>query len=170
MDYIIVKWIHILSSTILFGTGVGTAFCLFVANRQKKIENISFATAYVVRADWLFTSPAIIIQLVTGLQLLYLTGYSLSDRWVQWGLALYFFAGGLLAASRLDTNKNARHGEGGLGDGNASASTILAAGSVVDYRRLPGVSSGCRHLLSHGGETIEAFRRPTTPTSPAPSG
>lgn len=93
MDYIIVKWIHILSSTILFGTGVGTAFCLFVANRQKKIENISFATAYVVRADWLFTSPAIIIQLVTGLQLLYLTGYSLSDRWVQWGLALYFFAG-----------------------------------------------------------------------------
>ncbi len=33
------------------------------------------------------------IQLGTGLALLYVTGYALSDRWVFWGLVLYFFAG-----------------------------------------------------------------------------
>jgi uncharacterized membrane protein len=42
---------------------------------------------------WLFTTPAAIIQLITGLWLLYVTGYSLSDSWVMWGLVLYFFAG-----------------------------------------------------------------------------
>jgi uncharacterized membrane protein len=35
MDYIVVKWVHILSSTILFGTGIGSAFYLFMANREK---------------------------------------------------------------------------------------------------------------------------------------
>lgn len=34
-----------------------------------------------------------LIQLGTGLALLYVTGYALSDRWVFWGLVLYFFAG-----------------------------------------------------------------------------
>lgn len=93
MEYVIVKWIHILSSTILFGTGIGSAFYMFMANRRKEIAGIYFATRHVVIADWLFTTPAVIIQLASGLWLLHLTGYSLSDSWVVWGLALYFFAG-----------------------------------------------------------------------------
>jgi uncharacterized membrane protein len=93
MEYVIVKWIHILSSTILFGTGIGSAFYMFMANRRKEIAGIYFATRHVVIADWLFTTPAVIIQLVSGLWLLHLTGYSLSDSWVVWGLVLYFFAG-----------------------------------------------------------------------------
>jgi len=31
MAYLIVKWMHILSSTILFGAGVGSAFHMFMA-------------------------------------------------------------------------------------------------------------------------------------------
>ncbi|MGB7206170.1 MAG: DUF2269 domain-containing protein [Anderseniella sp.] len=93
MEYLLVKWIHILSSTILFGTGIGSAFYLFMANRRKEIAGICFATRHVVIADWVFTTPAIIVQLASGLWLLQLTGYSLSDSWVMWGLALYIFAG-----------------------------------------------------------------------------
>jgi uncharacterized membrane protein len=93
MDYLLLKWIHILSATILFGTGIGSAFYLFMANREKNVASIAFATTHVVIADWLFTAPAVIIQLVTGLWLIHLTGYALTDRWVLWGLALYFFAG-----------------------------------------------------------------------------
>jgi uncharacterized membrane protein len=87
------KWVHIVSSTILFGTGIGSAFCLLMANRSKEVPSIYFATCTVVIADFLFTSPAAVVQLLTGLWLLRLTGYSLSDSWVKWGLALYFFAG-----------------------------------------------------------------------------
>lgn len=93
MDYVVVKSIHILSATILFGTGIGTAFYLFMANRGKDIAAIHFAATHVVIADWLFTAPAVVVQFVTGLWLLQLTGYSLADGWVRWGIALFFFAG-----------------------------------------------------------------------------
>ncbi len=30
MEYLVVKWLHILSSTLLFGTGLGSAFYMFL--------------------------------------------------------------------------------------------------------------------------------------------
>jgi uncharacterized membrane protein len=93
MEYLLVKWLHIVSSTILFGTGIGSAFYVFMANRSRDVPSIHFAARTVVVADFLFTAPAAVIQLLTGLWLLRLTGYSLSDSWVRWGLGLYFFAG-----------------------------------------------------------------------------
>ena len=93
MDYIIVKWIHVVSATILFGTGVGSAFYLFMANRGKNVAAIYFATTHVVIADWLFTAPAVVVQLASGVWLIRLAGYSFSDRWILWGFALYLFAG-----------------------------------------------------------------------------
>lgn len=94
MDYLLLKWIHIISSTILFGTGIGSAFYMFMANRRRDIVGIAFATRHVVIADWLFTTPAVVIQLATGFWMLTLSGYSLNDRWVMEALALYFLAGG----------------------------------------------------------------------------
>jgi uncharacterized membrane protein len=93
MDYLLLKWIHIVSSTILFGTGIGSAFFMFMANRRKDVAGIYFATRHVVIADWLFTTPSVIIQLLSGLYLVHLGGYQLTDGWIMWGLALYFFAG-----------------------------------------------------------------------------
>jgi uncharacterized membrane protein len=93
MDYLLLKWIHIISSTILFGTGIGSAFYMFMANRGKELPAICFATRLVVIADWIFTTPAIIVQLITGVALVYVAGYEFSDFWVVGALALYFFAG-----------------------------------------------------------------------------
>lgn len=93
MTYLLLKWIHILSSTILFGTGIGSAFYMFMANRRKEIAGIYFATRHVVIADWLFTTPAAIIQFTTGLWLIHLLGYSLAQSWVISSLILYFFTG-----------------------------------------------------------------------------
>jgi uncharacterized membrane protein len=93
MDYLLLKCIHILSATILFGTGLGSAFFMFMANRGKDVASIYFAARCAVAADWLLTTPAVIVQLATGLWLLRVTGYSLADRWVALGLSLYFFAG-----------------------------------------------------------------------------
>lgn len=93
MEYLLLKWIHILSATILFGTGIGSAFYMFMANQRKDIAGIYFAVRHVVIADWVFTTPAVIFQLLTGLALVRVAGYDYSDFWVSWGLALYFFAG-----------------------------------------------------------------------------
>lgn len=47
----------------------------------------------VVIADWLFTTPAVLIQLISGIYLAKDQGYSLEDKWLLLGVALYFFAG-----------------------------------------------------------------------------
>jgi hypothetical protein len=59
MDYLEWKRLHILSSTLLFGTGIGTAFSMFYANRSGDVRAIAIVARNVVRADWLFTLPAI---------------------------------------------------------------------------------------------------------------
>lgn len=93
MEYLVLKLIHIISSTVIFGTGVGTAFCMFAANRTKNVSNIYFATKHVVIADWIFTTPAVLIQLVTGIRLIEITEHSFTDPWIVKALFLYFFAG-----------------------------------------------------------------------------
>jgi len=93
MEYLFLKWIHIISSTILFGTGVGSAFYMFVANRNKKIDGIYFATKHVVVADWLFTTPAIIVQLLTGVLLVNVQGHNYRDEWLLYAISLFVFSG-----------------------------------------------------------------------------
>lgn len=93
MEYLIFKYIHIISSTVLFGTGIGSAFYMFMANRRKDLPGIVFTTRHVVIADWLFTTPAVIIQLITGLILIQFKGYDLTHKWIMYSLILYFSAG-----------------------------------------------------------------------------
>ncbi len=93
MAYLLLKWIHILSATILFGTGIGSAFYMYMANRRKNITEIYFATRHVVIADWLFIAPAVTVQLLTGVGLVHAVGYAWMDPWIIWGLILYVFAG-----------------------------------------------------------------------------
>jgi uncharacterized membrane protein len=93
MDYTIVKWLHILSSTLLFGTGLGTAFFMFCANRSRNIQAISVVTHYVAIADWSFTAPTVILQPLSGFYLANKAGYALTSGWILWSFALYLLAG-----------------------------------------------------------------------------
>ncbi len=87
MLYIWLKFIHIVSSTILFGTGIGTASVMLYGHNTRKTNIIAAIARYVVIADWIFTTPSAIVQLATGLLLVYLAGYSFSLFWV-WGAIL----------------------------------------------------------------------------------
>ncbi len=91
--YLIVKWMHVLSSVVLVGTGFGTAFYLFFANRSGEVAAQAVVTRLVVRADWWFTTPAILLQPVTGLWLMHLMGLPLNTPWILWAFALYCFSG-----------------------------------------------------------------------------
>jgi uncharacterized membrane protein len=93
MDYLTVKYLHILSSTLLFGTGLGSAFYMFFTNRSGDVRAIAVVSRRVVWADWLFTTPTAIIQPATGLYLVHLTGLPLSTAWIAWSLALFVLAG-----------------------------------------------------------------------------
>ena len=93
MDYLVLKWIHILSSTLLFGTGLGSAFYKWSADRSKDLAYITHTNKTVVLADWLFTTPTVIIQPLTGYLLIKETGYSLYEPWLIATYILYLVAG-----------------------------------------------------------------------------
>ncbi len=93
MEYLIVKWVHIVSSTMLFGTGLGSAFYMFFASRTRDVHAIAVVVRYVVIADWLFTTPTIILQPASGLWLVHLAGFDLRAPWLLWSIVLYFLAG-----------------------------------------------------------------------------
>lgn len=92
MDYLLLKWVHILSSAILFGAGVGSAFHLFVSSLRRRIGGVASSTRNVVLADWLLTTPSAIVQPVTGIALVHKLGLPYSTPWVAWSLGLYAVA------------------------------------------------------------------------------
>ena len=91
--YLGIKLLHIISATILFGTGLGTAFFMFRAYRSGNDEAFRATTATVVLADWLFTTPAVVIQLATGLWLTQLLGIPYSSLWFVLVIGLFLLVG-----------------------------------------------------------------------------
>lgn len=75
MDYLTLKFIHVVSSVLLVGTGFGSALYLFLANRSGSVAAISVVSRLVVRTDWYITTPAVIIQPVTGVMMMQMAGW-----------------------------------------------------------------------------------------------
>ena len=91
--YLIVKWLHVVSSVVLVGTGFGSAFYLFFANRSASLEARAVVARLVVRADLWFTTPAVIVQPATGLWLAHTAGWPLTTPWLLASMLLYALAG-----------------------------------------------------------------------------
>jgi uncharacterized membrane protein len=89
---IVVKWLHVLSSTLLFGTGIGTAFYLFFISRTRDPHAAAVVAQYVVIADWLFTATTIVFQPLSGFWLAHRMGYPLGSRWIVWSTGLFILA------------------------------------------------------------------------------
>lgn len=92
MEYLTIKWLHILSSTLLFGTGIGSAYYMLVASLNRDAAGAYLVVRHVVVADWVFTAPAIVLQPLTGYYLAHLAGMPLSSRWMVLSLMLYLLA------------------------------------------------------------------------------
>ncbi len=93
MAYHWVKLLHILSSTLLFGTGLGIAFFMWRAHRSGDAALIAGTARTVVVADACFTAPAVVIQLSTGLWLAHHLGMAFTVFWLKSALVLFFVTG-----------------------------------------------------------------------------
>jgi len=91
--YLAIKLIHILAAVIVTGTGTGIAFFMFMANRSNNPQAIYITAQHVILADWIFTTPAVIIQILTGVFLMNMQGYSFSSPWFYWVVGLFVFIG-----------------------------------------------------------------------------
>jgi uncharacterized membrane protein len=93
VDYVVVKWLHVLSSTILFGTGIGSAFYLLLATIGHDARAVAVVSRYVVITDWVFTATTAIFQPLSGFWLMHLAGgMPWSTPWIAWSFALYAIA------------------------------------------------------------------------------
>ena len=89
----IILYAHVIGATVLFGTGMGIAFFMVIANRSKSPTIIAHVAGTVVIADTIFTATAAIIQPITGAILASHSGWPLTQGWVFLSLLLYIFVG-----------------------------------------------------------------------------
>jgi uncharacterized membrane protein len=92
MDNVTLKWLHVLSATILFGAGVGSAFHLCVGTWRLPAAQVAGITRLVVIADWVFTAPTAVLQPLSGWWLVQLAGYDPWSTWLVWSYGLYALA------------------------------------------------------------------------------
>jgi uncharacterized membrane protein len=91
--HLFLKWLHIVSSVVLVGTGFGSAYYMFFVNRSRNRAAQAVVVPLVVRADWWFTLPTVLLQPLTGLAMVWLAGWPLSTPWIALSIALYALAG-----------------------------------------------------------------------------
>jgi uncharacterized membrane protein len=91
--YLVIKWVHIVSSTVLFGTGAGIAFFFVRAQRTGDVRVIASVARDVVLADMVFTATAVVLQPMSGVALALLGGFPFSSPWLVLSIALYLAVG-----------------------------------------------------------------------------
>ena len=86
-SYLVARGLHIFSAFLLFGTGLGTAFHMYIACRSGDVAGIARVTRQI------FTTPSGVLQPITGLWLISLAGYDFTEPWLLLSLLLYALAG-----------------------------------------------------------------------------
>ncbi len=91
--YFALKLVHILGAAVLFGTGLGIAFFLWMAHHTRDAAAIAHTAGIVVVADLLFTATAVVVQPLSGAAIAWRAGYSLLEPWILLSLVLYVLVG-----------------------------------------------------------------------------
>jgi uncharacterized membrane protein len=91
--YVWLKLIHLVGACVLFGTGLGIAFFMWMAHRTGDPGTIASTARVVVIADAVFTAAAVLLQPLSGAALAQVMGYSLREPWIVASFALYLMVG-----------------------------------------------------------------------------
>ncbi|RVC47791.1 DUF2269 domain-containing protein [Mesorhizobium sp. M4B.F.Ca.ET.190.01.1.1] len=89
----VLRLVHVLGATVLFGTGIGIAFFMAMAVRTRDPRIIAHVASIVVIADTVFTATAVVLQPLTGYGLARVVGWPLNEGWILLSLALYVIIG-----------------------------------------------------------------------------
>jgi uncharacterized membrane protein len=87
--YLWLKWLHILSATVLFGTGLGSALHMWLTHLRRDPRAMAVVARNVVLVDWLFTATSGAVQPLSGFGLVYLGGADPFESWLVITYLLY---------------------------------------------------------------------------------
>ena len=91
----VLRWLHVIGSTVLFGTGLGIAFFMLMAHRTRNPAVIAHTAGVVVIADSIFTATAVVVQPITGALLVQTLAWSWTQGWLVASIGLYILTGAL---------------------------------------------------------------------------
>ncbi len=98
VNYLLLKFLHILGGIVFVGNIIVTAFWKIMADRTRDAGIVAFGQRVVNLTDFLFTSLGAFTLIITGLMMVHSFSEDLwSVPWVAWGMGL-FLASGLLWA------------------------------------------------------------------------
>jgi uncharacterized membrane protein len=90
----LLKFIHVLGASVLFGTGIGIAFFMLLAHRTGHAGVIAVTARFVVIADFIFTATAVVVQPISGYLLARAIGLSpLEEPWIALSIVIYILVG-----------------------------------------------------------------------------
>lgn len=96
IDYLVLKFLHILGGIVFVGNIIVTAFWKLMADRTREPSIAAFAQRLVNLTDFVFTSFGAFMLLITGLMMAHsISEEIMSVPWIAWGLGL-FLASGLI--------------------------------------------------------------------------
>src|SRR3954467_4222913 len=93
MIYPILKLLHILSATILFGGDIFAALLGTIVFGSKKAKLIAEVGPHIVKVESYLTILSALVQIVTGLWLASIAGFPVLTGWLGWALLLFCIAG-----------------------------------------------------------------------------
>lgn len=113
----LVKIIHTISATIVFGTGISIAYFMLMGQRSHDFVERRFAARATVLADYIYALPAVIVQPLSGAWLVWKSGLDWTDFWLVGTYALHVLAGlcrvpvvAIQAAMKRMLDRQALHG------------------------------------------------------------
>ena len=98
-------FLHVLGAIAFMGNLVVSAMWMSQAKKTRDARVLHFAAKSVVRADWLFTLPGILLILVPGLLMLGPFGGFPGPAWVELALTLFVISGIIWAAVLIPLQK-----------------------------------------------------------------
>lgn len=87
--FLVIKYAHILSAIVAVGFNI--SYAVWIARAQRDSAHLDFALRGVKFLDDYVANPAYILLLVSGLGMVWVSGYHLSQFWL-WGALVLFGA------------------------------------------------------------------------------
>jgi uncharacterized membrane protein len=94
MLYAALKALHVISVVLFLGNIITGVFWKMHGDLQGTVSARSQALDGVIRSDRMFTTPGVVLILVTGISLALVAGYPLlGTPWILWSIVLFSISG-----------------------------------------------------------------------------
>jgi len=87
------KFVHMVSMAVMFGTWLGIALFMVFAHRARNTSVVALTSVFVVRAELWVMATAVVLQPLVGIPLAFAIGSPIGAYWLEASVAIY---GGVL--------------------------------------------------------------------------